>query len=566
MRTELVIFISHIFNEFTVDRYNDIKYSLLENQELIWCYTGNPPPNFFNHNKIIKTYKFNPPVNYRDPNNKNLPNNSYLFVDIYNKYNMYEYYWMIEYDVTINSNDYNPFEQLFRYYNTYRYEQTADVIADHINTYITNHNYVLLYNYNMLKRLYHFNSNFINEKDITFGFLTICRFSNNFLKHFSKSNDWHKFYFEWGILTFANKNNYRICTLHNTFSTENYSQLFTYTPYRKINDGSNSPHPNNNKIGINDGYPLGCIIHHVKSYNVQKEKINEQYNMISKENKVWICGFNIPRQFNKNLTYNCFNPKEEYSKHNINKLNRFWSEFVCQYYVYKNNIYSKVISFCHDTRIIQATKIKENEILDKDIIQCYYIVKTNMTNEYDYLGNKIPKIEEVPHREFRNIYYEIVSKMNQPEFMYNDFIEYLTTQNIVPIENIINITSTNDYNFITREMYTCIWNRWIDMMKFVCGYYEFIIKKYSLNIVDDYYKHFINRIIPHYRNLKPENYTPSKILYMQPHAFNEINNPKTKYGLNAQCNVWRCYSYHIEILISLYILTHNNIYTTNCIL
>ena len=85
-------------------------------------------------------------------------------------------------------------------------------------------------------------------------------------------------------------------------------------------------------------------------------------------NRIWICGKNIyNEQVDENL-YVWFDPNIKTEHNDINHLNKFWSEYVCQYYVYVNSIKSDIVSFCHYNRIIKKDSIFIDKINNENAI------------------------------------------------------------------------------------------------------------------------------------------------------------------------------------------------------
>lgn len=275
-----------------------------------------------------------------------------------------------------------------------------------------------------------------------------------------------------------------------------------------------------------------------------------------KQNTLWVCGNRNMYMIQYNPCYVLYNPFADIAGENINHLNRFWSEFVCQYYVRKNNLKSQVITFCHDTRIVKASKVHTQRINTEKSIEYYFLVYTNMRRSHDKLGNRLG-FDTITGDDlnFRNFYYEIVSKMGQPKFMFDLFANYLRKQKIVPLESIINQANDLDYSFVTREIFSCNWKTFLEMTDFTIEYFDYI--QNELNLSYDLEKHkqfFIKEIFPHYIELnKNVNMTYSKYLYQSTEDFNKISRPDLDYGFVGRNNVFRLFSYHIEILISIFI-------------
>lgn len=254
---------------------------------------------------------------------------------------------------------------------------------------------------------------------------------------------------------------------------------------------------------------------------------------------VWICGYRVPKQFKTLEHYKCFNPNSYNEKININDLNRFWSEYVLQYYVYKNNIKSDIITFCHDHRIINNDTIDYEKILNQNSVQIY---------EETYIPYNRYNVE------FPAFYGWIVVTQNIPIFVYNDFVEFIETQNIISQDNINEQGKAQKLHFIMREFYSCTWDVFLEMQEFLEGYFNFICDKYNIHNQYDYIWHIITKILEHYRKFTNLN----KLAYYEKRwqndkSYMEMNNSATLFGYEVQCNQWRTYSYMIELLVSIFI-------------
>lgn len=287
------------------------------------------------------------------------------------------------------------------------------------------------------------------------------------------------------------------------------------------------------------------------------------------ENKIWVCGNRTANQFLSNPYYICYDPYTHKDLDNINHLNKYWSEYVCQRYVYDNQLKSNIITFCHDIRLVKYTKIDVDRIKGENAVQYYYTWDDCYTSEYDKLGNRTAKDEELPDIRFRNIYHELVMKMGQPRFMYDDFIEYLHKQTIVPIESIAETASSENVSFITRECYSCTWDTFCEMQQFLLGYFDFVQVKYGLCY--DKKRHdefFLTTIVPHYRYQYEQangELNFSHLLYQSKSFFSTIFNSDMNYGLSCRNNVYRLFSYNIELLISLFIYSRNHFMNPDCV-
>lgn len=247
--------------------------------------------------------------------------------------------------------------------------------------------------------------------------------------------------------------------------------------------------------------------------------------------------------------YKCrFVTTEDIEGQNINHLNRFVNEFVCQWYVWKNNIKSEYVAFCHYRRQQSITKMIFPD-LKNGAIQYFYALYIPET-AFD-MNHELPFIT-------RNKY--------MPKFMIDDLVEYLHTQKVIPIEDIKAFCTPEkdkDLTYICRETYACKWEVFCDMMEFVCGYFDFICQKYNLKTKKDWIDHISNNVIAHYKAIDKkiiENVFQEwslDIIYQKREDYLRIFDEDE--GLNSYCNNWRVYAYAIEDLIGLYIGTHKRV-------
>lgn len=265
-----VFFISHIYNDFTLNQYNRIKKSLLNDFELIWVTTNNDYKDFFDKYNI-KYFQVTPSKNYYYGMYKN-PNSIEIFLKVYNKYNNYIYYWFIEYDVVCNNLNDN-FLEIFKYFHDKtNLEYNADVICDHLESYHTNFRYNYVHPY---QKIFVDGFNVIKKEDVMFGFFSICRISNNFFAKYTKTIKGYKYFFEWGIPTFANKHNLFIVSFKNIFTDDTiyYNDAFYNHPKKLyklpafyVNIGTNSWNIDKNLLNLKSkNIKKNYIIHPIKT-------------------------------------------------------------------------------------------------------------------------------------------------------------------------------------------------------------------------------------------------------------------------------------------------------------
>lgn len=269
--------------------------------------------------------------------------------------------------------------------------------------------------------------------------------------------------------------------------------------------------------------------------------------MINSFMNIWVIGTNYEQFENYEETlYKCkFITNAPLMKNNINHLNRFLSEYVCMWYVWKNNIKSEYIAFCHYRRQKNIQDMIFPQ-LQKGYIQYFYAL---------FLPPCFFRRKGELTFMLRNIY--------MPSFIKEDAIQYLKTQTIIPYDNIKKFcTPRSEIIFPCREIFACKWEIFCDMMEFISGYVEFICNKYNLVTKEDWINHIKTKIISYHKS------KGKKFLeYYQDGSMEVIYQKKENYlkiydkdeGLNSLCNNWRMYSYMIEDLIGLYIGTHKRV-------
>lgn len=165
--------------------------------------------------------------------------------------------------------------------------------------------------------------------------------------------------------------------------------------------------------------------------------------------------------------YELFNTNNLHiSNENINHLNKYLNEYCTLYYVWKNNIKSDIIGFCHYRRkfnVIDFNRINNNEI------QAYEIYETpayNMFEDINYLG--------------LGLYFDTILN-----YIKENYIEYyFDTINLFFDSNVCNRKK------LIRESFICNWNIFNDLMIFVNNFLKLqIFKKditdLSINDIDN---------------------------------------------------------------------------------
>jgi len=284
------------------------------------------------------------------------------------------------------------------------------------------------------------------------------------------------------------------------------------------------------------------------------------------KNYIWV----VDHSKNKNLSsdldpeyYKYINLSEN-KENSINYLNRFFSEYCAMYYVWKNNIQSDIVSFCHYRRIINNNYIDINEILQNNAIQYYFgsTLNTTKTKYNDYLSDYGKKNIINKNYKYYNIAWWIYS-WNAPEFLINDISDYLSQQKIIPQKTLKIYTKEAKYiPWAGLEIFSMSWENFCLMNNFIWNFIKYIDDKYLLELDEQNWKKFYKlKILPHYRlfNIKKYREFHGLVLYGTKKEYMEIYSIKHDLGYNTRCNVWRIFSYIIEVLINLFIICNINI-------
>ena len=257
---------------------------------------------------------------------------------------------------------------------------------------------------------------------------------------------------------------------------------------------------------------------------------------------IWACGH---KEFNINDDNVCsFNVNNEHSLQNICEYNKIFNEFTCWYYVWKNNLKTKYVATAHYNKI--PTKI-DPEKLDEDFIQYFKLI-----HRFNY------KTERYYSKEFALIHNQMF-ELCAPEFIFDDILEYLHTQKTIDINDIIQYTkyTNSGYSIAQAELFGAKWDIYCDLIKFIDDYLKFIANKYNLKNLEDWKNHIANNVCSHY--IDSEYMIQNNFMNMcyQPYEkFKTIHNDD--FGYSEMNNCWRIYGYTIEILISVYIMTHKH--------
>lgn len=245
----LVVFICHIINEETINRYNIIKNGLPQGYDIIFC---SPTPVKFGDNElvIIENFICLNLTNWSWKHSTNLGRNELCYINVYNIYPKYNNYYFIEYDVMFNKqNSSDKWNSFFNKYN----EMDIDLLCSHYNK------YNVLYSKTMWTPnfLYEVEKN-INTDMLYFGFLPICMISNRLLNdikcYYNNNSD---SFFEYLIPSLATYKKYNIYSINKDYIQ--MDKTIKRTPHHMVNYGSVSWYVENKSI-----YNDNILIHPVK--------------------------------------------------------------------------------------------------------------------------------------------------------------------------------------------------------------------------------------------------------------------------------------------------------------
>lgn len=252
--------------------------------------------------------------------------------------------------------------------------------------------------------------------------------------------------------------------------------------------------------------------------------------------QIWVVGTYDFELHENPLIYNKFITNEQYSGDCINELNRIFSEYVCQYYIWKNQIKSQLIGFCHYRRIIKQIQFRRG-------IQYFKSWNLKKEDVQDLAENY-----EYPYFQYYG------RQWNCPQFINDDVNDFLLNhQTTIPKDKILKILKVDpEVDFIAQELYFTTWTIFEQLMEFLDSYIKFISNKYNLKTSKDWKNHVFNKIIKYYRAIE----NPTNFLFDSKENYMNIYNKDG--GFSTKCNCWRAYSYIIEHLISIFIYSRND--------
>ena len=177
--------------------------------------------------------------------------------------------------------------------------------------------------------------------------------------------------------------------------------------------------------------------------------------MINPDIKIW-CTYHMPEQITE---YNIketdiiklfYSDNESLKEENINDLNRYLSEIVTYYYVWKNQKYSKYVGFCHYRRHFNCIDF---DFINDNNVQAYYSWKDNFLGYKTLFGFGIPNY-------------------CKQDVVFNHFIDYIKTNCGIDTDKLIR--ENNLINVCSNISYIFTWNVFNDVCEFLFGFLDYL--------------------------------------------------------------------------------------------
>ena len=160
--------------------------------------------------------------------------------------------------------------------------------------------------------------------------------------------------------------------------------------------------------------------------------------------------------------YSSFYTKGETTKDNINHLQDVLNEFVCQYYVYKNNLRSDVVGFCQYAKFFSGTQ-------DFAYGLDFYKVNQEVLGLTDLKGKCVGF---APYYQNDDTFMSILK--NSQDNFYQLILNYVSEKYPEYKKRMLSCFSNLDHNVLIRfESFICKWSDFTKYMRFVLGLFEF---------------------------------------------------------------------------------------------
>ena len=138
--------------------------------------------------------------------------------------------------------------------------------------------------------------------------------------------------------------------------------------------------------------------------------------------------------------YKSYYTKENLNGQSLNHMQKYLNEFVCQYYVYTNNLKSDIVGFCHYGKFFEK-KIDDIDC-DNNIYAWRLFDITDMVefnDKHNFIFNSVKSYIEKYYPQFLN-------KFSNLEYKHNS---------------------------VQHESFICKWDDFCEYMKFILGYFNY---------------------------------------------------------------------------------------------
>ena len=149
--------------------------------------------------------------------------------------------------------------------------------------------------------------------------------------------------------------------------------------------------------------------------------------------------------------FKLFYTKDNLAGYSLNYAQLYLNEFVTQYYIWKNQIKSDYVGFCHYNRKIIMNDNIENELTNTGLYmhEYYQIEEKNLYYLFENVGLGYSC----------NILLDMFIKLNY-YYLYDDYVKFKNRK--------------SNY-FAFRELYICDWDKFNNLMIFIDKFIKFII-------------------------------------------------------------------------------------------
>lgn len=169
-------------------------------------------------------------------------------------------------------------------------------------------------------------------------------------------------------------------------------------------------------------------------------------------------------QLKETNNFKLFYTKDNLDGYSLNHLQLYLNEYVTMYYIWKNNIKSDIVGFCHYRRVFDNINF---ERINNDETQAYEIFLTpahNVFHDFNYVGLG---------------------------YFFDSILDYINKNYYDYYFNFLEIIFNPNERFkrkLVRESFICKWEIFNQLMKFINNYLEYLfnesLEKITLNEID----------------------------------------------------------------------------------